>query len=71
MREEDKEVRERGALLDAHEYVDKYIDYYKSLYLDVGDRGIMGLFLPSPIVTISATMSFENFLYMSIAEKEF
>lgn len=44
-------------------------DFHKR-YAALGDRGIMRIEYPSPIVAISATMSLENFLAMSALEKD-
>lgn len=52
---------------DIYEYREKFHELNKAL----GDRGIMRIEYPSPIVAISATMSLQNFLALSIQEKEF
>ena len=50
--------------------VPQYIEGYEKKLAEVGDRGILRLEYPSPIVAISANMALEDFLAMSATEKE-
>jgi len=47
-----------------------YIESYQQKKEDLGDRGIMRIEYPSPIVAVSATMELEDFLAFSVMEKE-
>lgn len=49
--------------------VEPYVDAFKKKREAVGDRGIMRLEYPSPIVAISAAMALEDFLAFSHTEK--
>jgi hypothetical protein len=48
-----------------------YLEAYEEKLLAVGDRGILQIGYPSPIVAVSGTMSLEDFLAMSLVEKRF
>lgn len=50
--------------------LDGFVESYKNKHTALGNRGIMRIELPSPIVAISAAMSLENFLAMSITERD-
>lgn len=47
-----------------------YLEQYGAIRDSLGDRGILRIEYPSPIVAISAAMTLEDFLAMSITEKE-
>ncbi len=51
--------------------IKSYIDNFKKEHEELGNRGIMNIDFPSPIVAISHTMSLENFLAMSFTEKSY
>lgn len=51
--------------------LEPYIKAYEEKLHAVGDRGILQIGFPSPIVAISGTMSLEDFLAMSLVEKHF
>lgn len=51
--------------------IKNYIENFKSEFKQLGNRGIMNIDFPSPIVAISHTMNLENFLVMSLTEKEY
>jgi uroporphyrinogen-III decarboxylase len=48
--------------------VDRYLADFHRQNQELGERGIMRIEYPSPIVAISATMKLENFLAMSVQE---
>jgi len=45
------------------------IDSYRRAHEEVSDKGVLRLFLSSPMVAISGCMSFEMFLMLSLTEK--
>jgi uroporphyrinogen-III decarboxylase len=47
-----------------------YLENFRRKLEALGDRGIMRIEYPSPIVAISATMSLENFLAMSVLQSD-
>jgi uroporphyrinogen-III decarboxylase len=51
--------------------IEVYLKDFHIWHNALGDRGIMRIEYPSPIVAISAAMSLENFLAMSMLEKDF
>jgi len=51
--------------------ISKHIENFDRRYKELGDRGIMQLFISSPIVTISGAMNLETFLIMSVLERDF
>ena len=51
--------------------IEGYLEDFHIRQNALGDRGIMRIEYPSPIVAISAAMSLENFLAMSALEKDF
>ncbi len=51
--------------------IEGYLQDFHMRRKALGDRGIMRIEYPSPIVAISAAMSLENFLTMSALEKDF
>lgn len=50
--------------------VEPFIGEFEARQRELGDRGIMRIDYPSPIVAISANLSLENFLALSIMEKD-
>jgi uroporphyrinogen-III decarboxylase len=50
--------------------IEPFIDDFRARYEELGDLGIMRIEYPSPIVAISANLSFENFLALSIMKKD-
>ncbi len=52
------------------ENIQPCFDDYRKIHEELGDRGIMRIEFPSPIVAISGSMSFENFLVMAQTEKK-
>jgi uroporphyrinogen-III decarboxylase len=53
------------------ENIKQYIDNFKIEHKRLGNRGIMQIDFPSPIVAISHTMKLEDFLAMSFTEKNY
>jgi hypothetical protein len=51
--------------------IDEHLQEFSKRHAALGERGILRIEYPSPIVAISATMSLENFLAMSALEKDF
>jgi len=51
--------------------IKSYIDNFKKEHEKLGNRGIMNIDFPSPIVAISHTMTLTNFLVMSFTEKNY
>jgi uroporphyrinogen-III decarboxylase len=54
----------------APEALAPYLDAYRHKLDALGERGILQIGYPSPIVAISGTMSLENFLALSAMEKD-
>ncbi len=50
--------------------VEPFINDFKARHSELGDRGIMRIDYPSPIIAISANLSLENFLALSIMERD-
>ena len=48
----------------------EHLKTFRNAHQELGERGIMRIEYPSPIATISATMSFEDFLTFSITERD-
>ena len=47
----------------------RHVGQFREAHRRLGDRGLMRLEYPSPIVAISATMELQSFLYLSAAER--
>jgi len=54
-----------------YDEIDRLYVNYKKRLVDIGNEGILKIFLSSPIVVISGCMSFETFLELAYVEKDY